>query len=72
MKRLTCSYMSCLRRSDLDNSACRELSKAYLKCRMENNLMTKEEWKNLGYNDDTKTAATESSEKTDSTASSKS
>ena len=35
----------------MDNSKCRELSRAYLQCRMENNLMLKEDWKSLGYND---------------------
>ena len=43
--------MTCLRSKDMENGQCRDLSKAYLKCRMENNLMTKEDWKFLGYKD---------------------
>ena len=45
------SFMDCLRKNNMDNSKCRELSRAYLQCRMENNLMLKEDWKSLGYND---------------------
>lgn len=44
-------YMTCLRRTDMENANCRDLSKAYLKCRMDNGLMAKEEWKALGYED---------------------
>lgn len=36
----------------MDNTKCREQSKTYLKCRMDNDLMTKEDWKALGYKQD--------------------
>lgn len=49
-KSLMVTYMKCLHTKDNDNSACREEAKAYLGCRMDNNLMTKEEWSKLGFN----------------------
>lgn len=45
------TYMRCLRECDNNGSACREAAKNYLGCRMENNLMTKEEWSKLGFSD---------------------
>lgn len=45
-------FMKCLRDTDNNNSACREASKNYLACRMENNLMSKEEWSKLGFTDE--------------------
>lgn len=42
------AYMKCLNKND-SNSECRIQAKDYLQCRMENNLMAKEEWKSLGY-----------------------
>lgn len=50
-KRHMIQYMSCLRENQDDNSLCRELSKEYLKCRMDNDLMAKEDWKSLGFTD---------------------
>lgn len=44
-------YMTCLNSNRDNNSACRELSKDYLACRMEHNLMAKETWDNLGFKD---------------------
>lgn len=43
-------YMNCLRNCSNDNSNCRIEAKEYLQCRMDNELMAKEEWKSLGYN----------------------
>lgn len=48
-KKLMTTYMKCLHLNRSDNSACREQAKEYLGCRMENNLMTKEEWSKLGF-----------------------
>lgn len=42
-------YMTCLQQNQDNNSLCREEAKAYLGCRMDNNLMAKEEWTQLGY-----------------------
>ncbi|KAF5288049.1 hypothetical protein FQR65_LT12099 [Abscondita terminalis] len=41
-------YMKCLHFNNNDNSQCREAAREYLGCRMDNNLMTKEEWSKLG------------------------
>lgn len=43
-------YMTCLQKNQDNNSECREEAKSYLGCRMDNNLMAKEEWTKLGYN----------------------
>ena len=45
-------YMNCLRTNRDDNSACRIQAKDYLQCRMDNNLMAKEEWSKLGFKND--------------------
>ncbi|XP_065081612.1 cytochrome c oxidase assembly protein COX19 [Ochlerotatus camptorhynchus] len=50
-KKLMLYYMRCLRVNNDDNSACRQESKAYLQCRMENNLMAKEDFSKLGFAD---------------------
>jgi hypothetical protein len=42
-------YMNCLRVNRDNNSACREQSKDYLACRMENGLMAQESWQKLGF-----------------------
>lgn len=44
-------YMICLRENSNQNSECRQLSKEYLECRMQNQLMAKEEWSKLGFAD---------------------
>lgn len=43
-------YMRCLQSNKDDSTVCRQEAKKYLECRMNNNLMAKEEWKSLGYN----------------------
>nr|CAI5827293.1 unnamed protein product [Callosobruchus analis] len=50
-KSLMVKYMKCLHTHNNDNSQCREDAKEYLGCRMENNLMAKEEWSKLGFDD---------------------
>lgn len=44
-------YMFCLSVNNGDNSKCRQQSKDYLDCRMQNDLMAKEEWTKLGLAD---------------------
>lgn len=46
-------YMKCLQLNRDDSSVCREEAKKYLECRMDNNLMAKEEWKSLGFRQET-------------------
>lgn len=48
-KRVMLQYMGCLRQNQDDNSKCREQAQAYLQCRMDNNLMAREEWSKLGF-----------------------
>ena len=45
-------YMRCLRRNKNDNMSCRYISKEYLRCRMEHNLMAPETMEHLGFTDD--------------------
>lgn len=50
-KRFMVDFLKCLSHNKFDNNKCREYSKEYLKCRMDQGLMAKEEWKNLGYDE---------------------
>ncbi|CAN8022604.1 hypothetical protein HPB47_026504 [Ixodes persulcatus] len=42
-------YLLCLKEHDNDAESCRHLAQDYLKCRMDNQLMAKEEWSKLGF-----------------------
>lgn len=53
-KKFMLRYMHCLRENKDNNSACREPSKQYLACRMENNLMAQESWEKLGFQKEVK------------------
>lgn len=47
------SYLKCIRAArGVNRDECRMMSKDYLKCRMEKNLMAPDEMKNLGYAED--------------------
>lgn len=50
-KKFYLRFMICLSDNNNQNSACREESKAYLSCRMDKNLMAKENWDRLGFAD---------------------
>lgn len=52
-KRQMMAYMQCLNDFDRDNTKCRTEAKEYLACRMDNNLMAREEWHYLGFNEST-------------------
>lgn len=46
-------YLKCIKQADGQNSAtCRTLAKMFLECRMQNDLMERDEWKNLGLSED--------------------
>ncbi|GMK54370.1 hypothetical protein CspeluHIS016_0109560 [Cutaneotrichosporon spelunceum] len=45
------SYMKCLKANKNDAGACRAESRDYLSCRMDNELMSREEFQNLGLGD---------------------
>eukprot|EP00745_Piridium_sociabile_P008427 TRINITY_DN156974_c0_g1_i1.p1 TRINITY_DN156974_c0_g1~~TRINITY_DN156974_c0_g1_i1.p1 ORF type:complete len:107 (+),score=28.27 TRINITY_DN156974_c0_g1_i1:32-322(+) len=50
-KQFMTKYMRCLRENRQENTKCRQESMDYLNCRMDRNLMLKEDWKKLGYSD---------------------
>ncbi len=43
------AYLKCLKENNKDNFPCKEYSKAYLQCRMDKDLMSKEDMKDLGF-----------------------
>jgi cytochrome c oxidase assembly protein subunit 19 len=47
------TYLACIRRKDVegDHFPCKQLSRAYLQCRMDRDLMSKEDLDNLGLGD---------------------
>ncbi|KAI3777835.1 hypothetical protein L1987_47638 [Smallanthus sonchifolius] len=45
-------YISCLKTSGHKSEICRHLSKKYLECRMEKNLMAKQDMSELGFRTD--------------------
>merc|ERR1712079_359164 len=49
---LKAEYLQCLKENGFDNMACRYLSKQYLECRMEKNLMKAEPMKSLGFTEE--------------------
>jgi len=50
-KEFMAKYMRCLRENHSNGSLCRLQAKDYLQCRMDRNLMAKEDWNKLGYSD---------------------
>ncbi|XP_049539905.1 cytochrome c oxidase assembly protein COX19 [Anopheles darlingi] len=60
-RKLMLFYMRCLRENADDNSACRQESKAYLQCRMDHELMAKEDFAKLGYGSEAPPKANEQS-----------
>ncbi|CAO3676221.1 unnamed protein product [Rhizopus stolonifer] len=44
-------YIKCLKENKNNNGLCRQFSKAYLQCRMDNGLMDKDDMNNLGFAD---------------------
>ncbi|KAL1644658.1 Cytochrome c oxidase assembly protein cox19 [Diplodia intermedia] len=56
-KSVMTQYLRCIRaHRGTNDEECRQISKAYLQCRMERNLMAPDEMKNLGYHDEPKPA----------------
>lgn len=55
-KELVEKYMACLKSNKGNIEQCRELSKGYLECRMEHNLMAEDRWENLGFKEQDKKA----------------
>ncbi len=44
-------FLKCLKENKDDNLPCKSLSKDYLQCRMDRNLMAKDDMDNLGFNE---------------------
>ncbi|GAQ82352.1 hypothetical protein KFL_001090010 [Klebsormidium nitens] len=62
------AYMACLKEHGSQSEPCRELSKTYLQCRMERNLMAKQDLEELGFREGSNereqpTSSTETDEK---------
>ncbi|PQE06466.1 cytochrome c oxidase assembly COX19 protein [Rutstroemia sp. NJR-2017a WRK4] len=52
------TYLGCMRKvRGMNDPECRDLAKAYLACRMDRNLMARDEFKNLGFAEDTPATA---------------
>ncbi|KAK0754033.1 hypothetical protein B0T18DRAFT_398332 [Schizothecium vesticola] len=49
------SYLACIKKvKGVNENQCRNLAKSYLNCRMDRNLMARDEDKNLGFAEDLK------------------
>ncbi|KLU89303.1 cytochrome c oxidase assembly protein COX19 [Magnaporthiopsis poae ATCC 64411] len=49
------TYLSCMKRvKGVNDSQCRDIAKSYLACRMDRNLMARDDFKNLGFKEDSK------------------
>ena len=51
------SYMICLKENGNQNTLCRDEAKNYLGCRMDKNLMVRENWDRLGFQEESQTKA---------------
>ncbi|EFN72272.1 Cytochrome c oxidase assembly protein COX19 [Camponotus floridanus] len=51
-KRIMIKYMRCLADNRNQNTMCRDVAKEYLGCRMDHDLMTRDNWSNLGFESD--------------------
>ncbi|KAI9293276.1 hypothetical protein K502DRAFT_306559 [Neoconidiobolus thromboides FSU 785] len=54
------NYLSCLKKNKNETMNCRELAKQHLECRMNNELMKKDDFDNLGFAEDNKNKKKES------------
>ncbi|KAL1883842.1 hypothetical protein VTK73DRAFT_7630 [Phialemonium thermophilum] len=53
-KQAMTAYLSCIKKvRGVNEDQCRDLAKSYLACRMERNLMAKDDFKNLGFQEST-------------------
>ncbi|KAI1081721.1 hypothetical protein F5B20DRAFT_53974 [Whalleya microplaca] len=56
-------YLSCIKKvRGVNDEECRSLAKSYLSCRMDRNLMARDEFKNLGFAEDSNANKSSSSE----------
>ncbi|KAJ2972345.1 hypothetical protein NQ176_g7215 [Zarea fungicola] len=58
-KSVMTEYLACMKKArGVNEHECRGLAKSYLSCRMDRNLMARDEFKNLGFADDTSKTST--------------
>lgn len=63
------SYLSCIKKvKGVNEGQCRDLAKAYLSCRMDRDLMARDDFKNLGFQDPNENAPANKSPPSDSTS----
>ncbi|KAM7214685.1 cytochrome c oxidase assembly protein COX19 [Rhypophila decipiens] len=65
-KHVMATYLNCIKKvKGVNEDQCRQLAKSYLSCRMERNLMAKDDFKNLGFKEEPSPGASQdqSSEK---------
>ncbi|EFX05767.1 cytochrome c oxidase assembly protein [Grosmannia clavigera kw1407] len=59
-KKVMMDYLGCIKKvKGMNDNECRNIAKSYLSCRMDRNLMARDEFKNLGFKDDTETKEVE-------------
>ncbi|KAI0391616.1 putative cytochrome c oxidase assembly protein Cox19 [Xylariaceae sp. FL0594] len=52
-KHVMVKYLSCIKKvKGMNDEVCRSLAKEYLTCRMDRNLMAKDDFRNLGFQDE--------------------
>lgn len=53
-KQVMMTYLNCIKKvKGVNEDACRNLAKSYLTCRMDRNLMARDDMKNLGFHEQT-------------------
>ncbi|KAI1736514.1 putative cytochrome c oxidase assembly protein Cox19 [Xylaria scruposa] len=68
-KHVMTRYLSCMKKvKGVNEDECRNLAKSYLACRMDRNLMAKDDFKNLGFAEDSSTKPPTSNSKTEKTS----
>ncbi|PHH61294.1 hypothetical protein CDD81_524 [Ophiocordyceps australis] len=63
-KHVMTDYLACMKKTrGVNEDGCRDLAKSYLACRMDRNLMARDDFKNLGFASETKAPPPASHEK---------
>ncbi|XP_011506424.1 PREDICTED: cytochrome c oxidase assembly protein COX19 [Ceratosolen solmsi marchali] len=52
-RKFMAKYLQCLLEKNNHASECKDISKSYLKCRMDNDLMIRMDWSELGFDENT-------------------
>ncbi|KAK3337365.1 hypothetical protein B0T19DRAFT_70540 [Cercophora scortea] len=63
-KHIMADYLACIKKvKGVNEDACRNLAKSYLACRMDRNLMARDDFKNLGFKEPEAAKPSEDEEK---------